>query len=107
MSTYVDVEDACGIVSFLGAIQPLRGCDYSNDTRFKHGDQLIREFAAAKLVGKAGARLSIKDAADVLHLMHNIEPNEGETVFDGRKNHVGYSLILEWIEHSLRGKAAR
>lgn len=98
----LDVEDALCVTSFLQAVQPLHGCEYHNDDRFKHGDRLIREFAAASLLGKDERRLTVNEAADVLRLMHNIEPaSADERVFDGSKVHCGYCQILSWVERSL------
>lgn len=100
----LDIDDGANVARFLQAVQPLRGCDYSKDDAFQRGDRLIREFAAARLLGSDEHPLSVREAADVVRLMHNIEPVEGESVFDGSKTHCGYARILEWVERSLRGK---
>lgn len=98
-----DIYNGACVVRFLNAIQLLRGCDYSNDQRIRRGDVLIRQFAAAHLLGAGPyVKLTTKDAADVLYLLHNIEPLDGENVFDGGKEHVGFTQILTWVEQSLR-----
>ncbi|MBL8268054.1 MAG: hypothetical protein JNL55_16800, partial [Steroidobacter sp.] len=53
------------------------------------------------------ARLSIKEAADVLHFLGNVEPLEGEAVFDGGREHVGLTWILTWVDRSLTGRHPR
>lgn len=98
------LEDATNVASFLSAVQPLDGCDYSRDLRFFHGHQLIRQYAADRLLVKDPPKLKLKDAADVLYVMHNIQPIEGHRIFDGAKVHCGYVAILTWIEQSLRHK---
>ena len=103
----LDIENVANVARFLQSVQPLRGCEYGNDDRFRHGDRLIREFIATVVLGKDAPSLSIKDAADVLRLMHNIEPLDGEIIFDGSKTHCGYVQILEWVERSLLGARKR
>lgn len=98
------LEDATNVASFLSAIQPLDGCDYSSSLSFFHGHQLIRQYAADRLLVKDPPRLKLKDAADVLYVMHNIQPIEGQRIFDGERVHTGYCCILTWVEQSLRRK---
>jgi hypothetical protein len=98
-----DVYNAACVLRFLNAIQLLRGNDYSSDRRVVRADVLLREFAAAHVLGTEPAKLSLKDATHVLNLMHKIEPAEGETIFDGKDAHVGFCLITGWIERSLGG----
>lgn len=48
----LDIENGANVARFLQSVQPLYGCEYSNDARFLHGDRLIREFIAAAVLGK-------------------------------------------------------
>lgn len=101
------IEDAANVASFLNAIQPLEGSDYSSNLRFFRGHQWIRHYAAERLMAKDCPQLKITDAADVLYVMHNIQPVEGERIFDGNRIHCGYVLILTWVEQSLLSKGVR
>lgn len=102
-----DVGDAADILRFLAGVEPMRGCEYSGDERFSHGDRLIREYVARLLIKKEEPRdkslnQDLYECAQVLYLISNVEPiDDAETHCSGGRVHVGFNRVIEWIEARL------
>jgi hypothetical protein len=104
-----DYTDDTGprILAFLASMRPLRGALVADGEDYQRGREVIELLAArSRDTDSPGITLSVRQCADALHFLAQIEPTDPQTWWKDPKDapsHVcGLQMVLLALEDSLR-----
>jgi hypothetical protein len=103
---------ADAVRAYLASMRPLKGCDFFDDKSYWTGRMLIERIAlSAKGEDAPQLKLSVRECADVLRFIHSPAPvkrwNWWRDPPVAPSHLVGFVMVLQAIEDSLRAAGAR
>ncbi|MGO9592984.1 MAG: hypothetical protein ACLQFF_12565 [Steroidobacteraceae bacterium] len=98
---------ADAVRAYLASLQPVDGCDLTDDKSYWNGRVLIERIAlSAKGEDVPTLRLSVSECADVLRFIHCSQPVRRSAWWrdpPGKPSHlIGFIMVLQVLENSLR-----
>lgn len=112
-SPSIPEDTASRLRAYLASMRPMRGiADVYDQDEYQRGRSLIEHVAlSARGDEHPSLKLSSSECADVLHFMHFSEPVRPNRWWDdppnGPSHLVGFYLLLQTLDRSLRSKHTR